>query len=320
MLNAYVPTARGLERTAVADTLPPGALWLDLLEPSAAEEQLVESALRIQVPTRDEMRAIETSNRLYEDAGALYLTATVLYRAEAEHPQTTQVTFILTGNHLVTSRYADLRSFQDFVSYATTHPSACTGALQTLLGLLNAIVNRLADGLERVGADIDSLSLQIFPRHGATRGRGYQHELQQIGGGGDVVSRARESLVSLARLLAFLQESGEARITPEARASLRTVTRDVAALSDHATFLVGKAQFLLDATLGLVTIEQNNILKIFSMVAVLLLPPSVIVGFFGMNFANMPWLHRPWGIWAAMGLMLVTSLAPYVYFRRKGWL
>ncbi|MBV9620276.1 MAG: magnesium transporter CorA family protein [Gammaproteobacteria bacterium] len=320
MLSAYLPTAQGLERQEVHGEPPAAALWLDLLEPTAQEEHGLERALRIEVPTRDEMRAIETSNRLYEDGGWLYLTATVLYRADTDHPETTQVTFILGEGRLVTSRYAALRSFSDFSAYAATHPTACGSAAQLLVGLLNAIVNRLADGLERVGAEIDALSLQVFPRGRAARKRDYQRELQQIGGNGDVVSRARESLVSLARLLAFLQESADARITPEVRASLRTVTRDVSALSDHATFLVGKAQFLLDATLGLVTIDQNNILKIFSVVAVLLLPASVIVGFFGMNFAHMPWLHEPWGVWAAVGLMLVTSLGPYVYFKRKGWL
>jgi magnesium transporter len=322
VLSAYLRGARGLEPHEVQGELPAGALWFDLLQPSPAEEQLIERALRIEVPTAEEMRAIETSNRLYEEQGALYLTATVLFRADTDHPETTQVTFILTDGALITSRYADLRSFKEFSAYAATHATACATPLQLLLGLLNAIVNRLADGLERVGAEIDATSLQVFPRGRSahSRGRNYQQELQQIGGSGDVVSRARESLVSLARLLAFLQESDGAHITPEARASLRTVTRDVAALSDHATFLVGKAQFLLDATLGLVTIDQNNILKIFSLVAVLLLPPSVIVGFFGMNFAYVPWLHRPWGVWAAMGLMLVTALGPYLYFKRKGWL
>ncbi len=322
MLSAYLPGARGLEPHEVRGELPAGALWFDLLRPSPDEEHRIEQALRIEVPTPEEMRAIETSNRLYEESGALYLTATVLFRADTDHPETTQVTFILTEGALVTSRYADLRSFKDFSAYAATHATACATPLQLLLGLLNAIVNRLADGLERVGADIDATSLQVFPRGRSARSRGhnYQQELQQIGGSGDVVSRARESLVSLARLLAFLQESEGAHITPEARASLRTVTRDVAALSDHATFLVGKAQFLLDATLGLVTIDQNNILKIFSLVAVLLLPPSVIVGFFGMNFAYVPWLHERWGVWGAIGLMLVTALGPYLYFKRKGWL
>ena len=146
------------------------------------------------------------------------------------------------------------------------------------------------------------------------------NELQQIGQSGELISKARETLVSLSRLLGFLQQTGSNRVTTEARASLRTVARDVVALSDHATFLVGKAQFLLDATLGMVTIDQNNILKIFSVVTVLLLPPSVVGAFYGMNFEHIPWLHERWGVWAALAMMAISALVPYLYFKGKRWL
>jgi magnesium transporter len=153
------------------------------------------------------------------------------------------------------------------------------------------------------------------PRHD------FRGELGPIGQGGEPVSKARESLVSLSRLLGFLQQTNNTeRITAEARASLHTVSGDVVALSDLATFLGDKVQFLLDATLGMVQIDQNNILKIFSVVAVLLLPPSVIGAFYGMNFSNIPWQHESWGVWTALALMVVSALAPYAYFRRKGWL
>ena len=323
MLSIFVPGAQGLERIDPAATqgIPEQAVWIDLLEPTREEEQRVEQALSIGVPTREEMREIETSNRLYEENGALYLTATVPYKADTLLPETTQVTFILAGTHLVTNRYADLLSFKGFVTYAQTHPASCSSPTLLLVGLLEAIVNRIADVLERVGADIDAVSLRVFPRIGG-RGpsRDYQRELQEIGQGGELISKARESLVSLARLVGFLQQSGSNRVTTEARANLRTVQRDVVALSDHATFLVGKAQFLLDATLGMVTIDQNNILKIFSMVTVLLLPPSVVGAFYGMNFPYLPLLHEPWGVWAASGMMVLSALIPWIYFRRKGWL
>ena len=272
-------------------------------------------------PTREEMREIETSNRLYEDNGALYLTSTVLFKADTDLPETTQVTFILAGSRLVTNRYADLLSFKGFVTYAETHPASCSSAPLLLTGLLESIVNRIADVLERAGADIDAVSLHVFPRVGRRRSsRDYKHELQQIGQSGELISKARETLVSLSRLLGFLQQTGSNRVTTEARASLRTVSRDVVALSDHATFLVGKAQFLLDATLGMVTIDQNNILKIFSVVTVLLLPPSVIGAFYGMNFEHIPLLHEPWGVWAATAMMVVSALVPWLYFKGKGWL
>ena len=269
------------------------------------------------------MREIETSNRLYEDNGALYLTSTVLYKVDTELPETTQVTFILSGSRLITNRYADLLSFKKASSpSAETHPTACSSAALLLTGLLEAIVNRIADVLERVGGDIDTVSLRVFPRSGRRlASRNYQSELQSIGEAGELISKARESLVSLTRLLGFLQQTGSGRVTQEARASLRTVSRDVMALSDHATFLVGKAQFLLDATLGLVTIDQNNILKIFSVVTVLLLPPSVIGAYFGMNFAYIPLLHHSWGIWAATGMMVVSRAHPSLgLLQAQGWL
>ncbi|MBS0581304.1 MAG: magnesium transporter CorA family protein [Proteobacteria bacterium] len=324
MLSVYTAGARGLQRSVVpaGTPIPDDAVWLDLLEPSVEEERQVEQALGIDVPTREEMREIETSNRLYEDNGALYMTSTVLTKADTPVPETTQVTFILTGSRLVTNRYADLLAFRHFATFAETHPAVCSSASLLLTGLLEAIVNRVADVLERVGAEIDGSSLRVFPRGAALRAarHDYQNELRSIGQSGELISKARESLLSLTRLLGFLQQSNDGKVSPEARASTVTVSRDAAALSDHATFLVGKTQFLLDATLGLVTIDQNNILKIFSVVTVLLLPPSVIGAFYGMNFEHIPWLHERWGVWAALGMMVVSALAPYLYFKSKRWL
>jgi magnesium transporter len=323
MLKVYIAGPKGLEAVEVglSGPIPDEAVWLDLLNPTPEEEKRVEQCLSIDVPSREEMREIETSNRLYEDNGSLYLTTTVPFKVDTDLPETTQVTFILSGARLITNRYADLLSFKEFANFSQTHPSTCGSAALLLVGLLEAIVNRIADALERVGADIDSVSLRVFPRAGRRlASRNYLKELQQIGQAAELISKARESLVGLTRLIGFLQQSGSGRVTQEARASLRTVSRDVIALSDHATFLVGKAQFLLDATLGLVTVDQNNILKIFSVVTVLLLPPSVIGAYFGMNFVYIPLLHRPWGIWAASAAMVVSALIPWVYFKRKGWL
>ncbi len=323
MLNVFVPGASGLVRRELkpGEALPEQALWIDLREPTQEEERRVEQALGIDVPTREEMREIEASNRLYEENGSLYLTATVVTRGASELPQSTQVTFILTGTRLVTNRYADPTPFQRFIAFAETHPSVCGSAALLLGGLLEAFVNRIADVLEQIGADLESISSRVLtqPRHQRPR-HDFHAELKQVGRGGELVSKARETLVSLSRLLAFLQESAGARLSEDARLKLRTVTRDVAALSDHASFLGDKAQFLLDATLGMVTIDQNNILKIFSVVAVLMLPPSVIGAFYGMNFSYIPWLHEPWGVWAALGMMVVSALIPWFYFRSKGWL
>jgi len=157
-------------------------VWLDLVTPTLEEERQVEQSLGIDVPTRDEMREIETSNRLYEDNGTLYLTTTVVYKVDTDLPETTQVTFILSGARLITNRYADLLSFRGFVTYAETHPTSCASAPLLLVGLLEAIVNRIADVLERVGGDIDTVSTRVFPRAGRRlASRNYQSELQRIG-------------------------------------------------------------------------------------------------------------------------------------------
>jgi len=321
VLRVFVPGPNGLLpiELAAEAPLPEHALWFDLLDPTPAEEQRIERALGIDVPTRDEMREIESSNRLYEEKGALYMTATVVTRLDTDVAINTQVTFILVGPHLVTNRYADPVPFRRFVSFAQSHTSVGTSAGVLLVALLEAFVNRIADVLEQIGTDAEAISAHVFAPERA-KPHDFRAELEQIGQEGELVSKGRESLVSLSRLLAFLDQSGSASLSEEAHANLHSVSRDVMALSDHATFLGDKLQFLLDATLGLVTIDQNNILKIFSVVTVVLLPSSVISGFYGMNFANVPSLHEPWGVWAALTLMVVSAVIPLVYFKRKGWL
>ena len=323
MLSAYVPRPNGLvcaERTPEAP-LPPDAAWIDLREVSPEEEQLVEKSLGIDVPTREEMSEIEASNRFYEEGGALHMTATLVTKLDTGQPERTQVTFILTGSKLVTNRYSDPLSFRRFISYASRHPAVATSGSLVLAGLLEAIVNRIADVLEQVGADVDTISSKIFFRkYDTSAPLDFGHVLAHIGRSGDLVSKASESLVSLTRLLGFVQQSGTTQITQDARARYRTLSRDVLAMTDHSNFLSNKVQFLLDATLGMVSIDQNNVVKIFSVVAVFMLPPSFIAGFFGMNFERMPWLHAPWGLWVTIGLMVMSAVAPYWYFKRRRWL
>jgi len=325
VLSAYVQQPQGVVRAELSadGALPADAFWFDLYEPTSLEEQRVESHLSIDVPTRDEMREIESSNRLYEEAGALYMTATVVTKLETALPENTQITFILLPNNkLVTNRYVDPLPFKRFIAYAARHPNSCGTAAGCLAGLLEAIVNRIADVIERVATNLDRASDEVFSASNGRRRatRDFRRVLEELGQNGEVVSKARESLVSLGRLLAFLQQATTVPLTQDTRARFRTVGRDVLALSDHASFLGTKTAFILDATLGMINIDQNNILKIFSMVTVFLLPPSVIAAVFGMNFAAMPWLHESWGFGVTMALMLVSAIVPFVFFKRKGWL
>jgi magnesium transporter len=323
MLNVFVPRPNGLvsaELEPGAD-LPADALWIDLREPTPEEEQLVEKALSIDVPTREEMREIEASNRFYEENGGLYMTATLVTKLDTDLPERTQVTFILTGNKLVTNRYTDPLPFRRFIAYAARHPAVGTSGSMVLAGLLEAIVNRIADVLEKVGSDVDALSSKIFFRNYSTSSPlDFGHVLERIGQSGDLTSKASESLVSLTRLLGFVQQSGNTLVTQDSRARYRTLSRDVLAMSDHSTFLSNKVQFLLDATLGMVSIDQNNVVKIFSVVTVFLLPPSFIAGFFGMNFERLPLLHDTWGVTIGVISMVASAVLPYLYFKHRRWL
>jgi magnesium transporter len=327
MLSVYCLVPAGLKRLErINDApLPEEAVWLDLLEPTVDEERLVEARLGLDIPTREEMREIESSSRMYEEDGALYLTATVVTKLDTTLPENAQVTFILKGSRLVTNRYVDPLPFRRFAAYIERHPQGNNTAPAVLAGLLEFIVNRIADVIERVGADIDTASAEIFNRqklltnkHRRSQ-RDFRKLLEHIGQSGELIAKARESLASLARLLAFVQQSTVA-MQPDVHTRLRTLSKDVVAMSDHASFLGTNLNFVLDATLGMINIDQNNILKIFSVVTVFLLPPSMIGAVFGMNFDHIPTLHQPWGFYAALGLMTLSAIIPYLIFRHRGWL
>jgi magnesium transporter len=324
MLNIFVPQLQGLTRVepGLPPAIPQSAVWVDLLEPSPEEEKFVELTLGIDVPTREEMKEIETSNRLYEDNGALYMTTTVAAQLDTDRPVATAVTFILVGQRLVTNRYLDTKPFQLFIAYAEKHPAACQNPLTVLAGLVEAFTERIADVLERVGADLDTLSGSIFARHGSgTPNSGdLRSMIERIGFAGELNSKARESLVSLGRLLMFVQQSNDAAMKGELRDRFRSISRDVTSLSYHASFLGGKVSFMLEATLGMINIEQNDIIKIFSIVAVMLMPPTLVASIYGMNFHFMPELGWPFGYPFALALMVGSGIVPYLFFRRRGWL
>jgi len=324
MLSAFVAQPQGLARFELRSgaAIPGESIWLDLLEPTPSEEKQVESFLSIDVPTRDEMREIEASNRLYEEDGALYMTATVVTKLDSDLPESTQITFILSSAKLVTNRYVDPLPFRRFIAYAERHPTSCNSPPAVLAGLVESIINRVADVIERVATDLDAASVDVFTASRKQRGafRDFRKTLERLGQNGELISKARESLVSLGRMLTFVQQSTTVPMTDDVRGRLRILSRDVLAMSDHASFLGTKVSFILDATLGLINIDQNNILKIFSVVTVFLLPPSVIGAVYGMNFDHLPGAHEPWGFWAALGVMLISAIGPFVFFKQKGWL
>jgi magnesium transporter len=303
--------------------VPDGALWFDLKEPTLEEVAAVENALDLDVPTADEMKEIEASSRLRIEDGAMIMTAMVLAQSETERPICSAVTFILSRNRLVTLRYADPLPFRVFSARVPQKPGTFTKGEQVLLDLLDAIIDRTADILERIGDEMNVISSVVFG-HGTDEqpngSRDLNALLRRVGHQGDLVSKGRESLVSIGRMLSFLSQRMGAALPKDLRGHVETLTHDAASLSDHASFLSNKVNFLLEATLALINVEQNNIIKIFSVAAVGLMPPTLIASIYGMNFHDMPELDTPYAYPIALIVMVLSAIAPYFYFKKRGWL
>jgi magnesium transporter len=325
MLWVYVPRGTSLDRMAVTSDVdvPDSAVWFDLVNPTHEEDKIVERKVGMAVPTREEMQEIEVTSRLYVENGARYMTATLMCQSDTDAPKTTPVTFILSGHRLITVRYDEPRPFMIVGNKLARVCSPTVTGESVMMDLLDAVIDRAADILERIGSEVDQISHDIFEPEagGADRSRSYNEILKTIGKKGDLASKVRESLVSIGRLLLYLaNEADSMRWAKESRAQLRGMQRDVHSLSDHAAYLSNKIQFLLDAMLGVVTIEQNNVIKIFSVAAVALMPPTLIASIYGMNFKHMPELDWQLGYPIAIVLMLLAAALPYFVFKWKKWL
>lgn len=324
--NRLVPSEGAAAPCSSADK-PNGATWLDLISPTLDEDRVVEQTLGLTLPTREEMQEIEVSARFYSEAGAEFMTVTAVTHLDSDEPAHTPITFVLKGNSLATIRFMEPRAFSTFAARAQK-PNAvpCANGEQVMLGLIESLSDRMADALERVGVEVDTISREVFrrgPRRiGADSPRNLQATLEQIGRNGDLLTKLRESLVSLNRLLTYHSsvDAADKKATKDARVRAKILHRDVVALSDQSTFLSQKINFLLDATLGLINLEQNQIIKIFSVAAVVFLPPTLVASIYGMNFEHMPELKWAYGYPIAVIAMLLSAAVPYVWFKRRGWL
>ena len=303
MIRLYRQTPEGIERTTQVDAAEQNldsVFWIDLLTPEPAEIKFVERLCGLEMPTYDEMREIEATSRLYTEDGARFMTTTVLSRVDTESPSR-------VFSHQLLRQKQISRD-------------------QVFTGLLETIVDRQADVLERFGAELDRLSKNIF-RRDEPEGKASKRvpvssalrlTLQDLGRVGDLLTRQRDCLVNLLRLLTYASNEEALDDTNSTLyIKLRPLSRDVTSLSEYANFLSSNVNFMLDAVLGLINIEQNEIVKIFTVAAVVFMPPTLIASIYGMNFSHMPGLENEYGYYISLVVMLVSIILPLVYFRSR---
>ncbi len=315
--------SKGFHAQAGAEAFSEDVTWLDLLNPTREEELQLEDRLGLLLPTREDMAEIETSSRLYLEDGAAFMTAQVAFFGGEANLQSGPVTFVLAGKRLVTIRYINPASFGIFMGHIEKQPVLCVDGPTSFLSLLDVIIDRTADLIEKTEANIDLLSKSIFRVRRETR---LEDALISIGNAQNDIAKIRDSLVSMARLTAFAHtlDSGVVGLRAgglaEFRDRLKTMSQDVASLSDHASYITGNMSFLLDAALGLISVEQNNVMKLISVVSVIFLPLTLIASIYGMNFVDMPFLKEPLAFWWTCLVMLGVAGGLIVWLKSRRWI
>ncbi len=322
MLSFHSSAAKGAVSVAAdAKTIPPEVNWIDALRPNGREIAFLERTLGIEVPTLRSLSEIETSRRLRNEKDWLHLNIPMIYQTEGFMPALTPLGFVLSKDVLLTVRFKTMMFFDD----VKDNPLQAGGP-GALITILDVIVDHMADILEKVGSDLDSLSEDIFgthtkarrhrPREDADKLRGVMREL---GRNGDLTSKIEDSLLGLMRMLPYVATNAAPYLPDDIRAKLKSLERDVASLNDYETNLTGKIHFLLDATLGLTNIEQNNIFRILTVVSVVGIPPTFFASMWGMNFKNMPELEWTYGYEFSLCVIAVSALIPVIWFKKHGW-
>lgn len=330
MLKAYdnVGSRDEVDCDLSAKALPENVVWLDLLDPQPDELRFVEQFIKVALPADESLGDLQTATRLRFDGDTIQVFTPVVFRAAKTVLRTTTVGFIVNSHLIVTVRTERLSAFDDYVAREFKHEDGKVhGPMDVLVGLLESIVNRLSDGMEKVGADLDRVSHEIFAgkldRSNRDKPIKYEADLERtlrfIGRNGDLTSNIRDSLLGVGRLLAFVSANAADRIPPDAKAHIKTLRQDIASLNDYESRLTDKVQFLLDSTLGFISIDQNRLFKLLTVASVLGIPPTFVVGLYGMNFKNMPEYDWAWGYQWGLAMVILSIVVPAVWLRWKGW-
>src|SRR5579885_364082 len=299
------------------------ALWVDLLNPTPDESRKVAHELGVEIPFRPQLEEIESSSRLQVDGDSLRMSMPV--SAHGEDARSSPLGFVFTQEVLVTLRFSELRSFDD--TYAALGKNGAQASSSTIFATLaEGMVDFAADTLEKIASDMNEVSHATFRHYGEKRirnvarlNRRLKESLIMLGGAGERLSQIRESLLSLQRIVTFATDKGGPWISSDVQARLKTASQDLQSLADFEIHLSNKVQFLLDAVLGFINTEQNDIFKVLTIVSVVGIPPTLIASMYGMNFHNMPELSWPWGYQYGLAVIAASTLLPILWFKWRGW-
>lgn len=314
MLNCY---GRNPDSAAAAadGEVSAACIWFDLLDPSDDEKRRVERAVGLALPDRERIGGVELSQRAAIDGDALRLN--VPYYTHDDDVPPTAVGLILTPTHLVSLRYADAQAFALAAEKLSTQAISPSSA-DAFATLIETTVGRVADRLENIAADVGVLSTRLFEQR-RLRTRALRATLGEVGRAESRLARARLTASGLLRIVMFALDSGLAWIEKTHMARLRAAQKDLEILCELDAQLTDKLQFLLDAALGFINIEQNDVMKVFTVASVAAIPPVILVGVWGMNFQHMPELHWRYSYPAALAVIATSIIVPMLWFKRRGW-
>ena len=310
---------------AVSDngTGPSGAFWIDLLNPTAEETAQVAADYGIAVPSRESLQEIETSSRLRAVEQVLYVSMPLAIQDESAGFAPVPLGFVLSAQRLVTVRYSDIAAFSQVE--ARVGQKQDVGSTQAFCALIEGMVDFGADRLEKLSSDMAVVSARAFGRqtssqqHDKRISQGLRECLKAIGIAGDQLSHSRESMLGLQRIIGFVLKMATDWLLPDHKTRLSTAQQDLISLVDFEAHLSAKSQFLLDAILGFINTEQNEIFKVLTIVSVVGIPPTLIASMYGMNFHDMPELSWRWGYPYGLTLIALSVLLPIFWFKRRGW-
>jgi magnesium transporter len=314
MLTAHPATPRAVHKVS----------WLDLLDPTPDEQAIVESGYGLELPSREDLSAVESSSRAFEEDGVLFMSIPVASHGHEGDEAPSPIGFVLSKDVLVTIRYAPSRSFD---SAAARYARCETGgsSAEAFATVVEEIVGGAADRLEDIAAALDRVSRSVFRRRPRRQSEVRSNEalrntLIDVGTAGERLSQMRNRVVGLQRIVPFAAEPARAWIPDGVRSRLRVAQGDLVSLADYENHLSGKVQFLLDAVLGFISTRQNDIFTVLTIVSVVGIPPTLVASIYGMNFKNMPELDWVWGYPFGLAMIVVSTIVPLLWFKWRGWL